>query len=571
MKKLLFIALSVLLTNALSVQAQCVIDYTQTQPGIYPDTLPDGMVGVPFSEGITFVMPLDTSGFDFTNFYIQSISGLPFGLNWQCNSPGTNCNYDPQSNQYGCMEVFGTPVLAGTYPLDVTVIATLNVLGDVPAHFYTQVVIQPDTSSNNGFTTSGAYGCSPMTVSFTNNNPGLLAYNWNFGNGVISTQENPSPQTYSTPGDYIVTYEAYSDTTPEFYLTEVQVLGVPNSWGWPGDANPDIYINVVNSSGVVYTSAVIDNTQPPVTFGIPNLLLSDEVYTVEVWDEDGGLFGADDDLGSSTFDGHGVSGNSTSGSTSIAYTLQQVGPFPSVNSTDTIQTFALPNTPNIDSIGTQLWTDSLNLSLQWYQNGNPISGAINDSLLATVSGDYFVISTTPEGCYASSDTIAIVICDSSFVPPITQNGHLLYTDTSSYSMQWYQDGIPVSGAISQLLANVSEGDFWVELTSYDGCVYMSDVITVDFTGLNDNDLVNMDFVIYPNPTSGVFNVSLSGVVDEQLSIQVVDLSGRPVYNEAFFVSNQMLEAKIILSSSPGVYLVNISNGIQTVQKKLILK
>ncbi|MGB0914632.1 MAG: T9SS type A sorting domain-containing protein [Crocinitomicaceae bacterium] len=571
MKKLLIALLSIFCLGTLSIQAQCVIDYTQTQPGIYPDTLPNGMVGVPYSEGITFVMPLDTSGFDFTNFYIQSISGLPFGLNWQCNSPGTNCNYDPQADQYGCMEVYGTPLMAGTYPLDVTVIATLNVLGDVPAHFYTQVIIEQDTSSNNGFTTSGSYGCAPMTVSFTNNNPGLLAYNWDFGNGATSSQENPSPQDYNTPGEYVVTYEAFSDTTPEFYLTEVQVLGIPNSWGWPGDLNPDIYINVTNSSGTVFTSAVIDDTQPPVTFGIPNLLLTDEVYTVEVWDEDGGLFGGDDDLGSSTFDGHGTSGNSTSGSTSIAYTIAQVGPFPSVSSTDTIQVFALPNAPNIDSLGLQLWTDSLNLSLQWYQNGNPIAGATNDSLLATTSGDYFVLSSTPEGCFASSDTISLVICDTSFTPPITQNGHLIYTDTSSYAIQWYHDGNPIPGETSQLLVNDDEGDFWVQLTSYDGCIYTSDVVTADFTAINEFDLTQVDFSLYPNPTSGEFTLQLNGVEGERLSVKVLDLAGRSIYFDELVVTSELVEEKIFLNGSPGVYIVNVDNGKQSIQKKLILK
>ena len=151
MKPLLIILLSIFFIKANNLKAQCSIDYTQTQPGIYPDTLPDGMVGVGFTEGITFVMPLDTSGFDFTNFYIQTVSGLPFGLSWQCNSPGTNCNYNPQTTQYGCIEIFGTPLQAGTYPIDVSIITTLNVIGDIPANFYTQVVIQPDSSSNMGF------------------------------------------------------------------------------------------------------------------------------------------------------------------------------------------------------------------------------------------------------------------------------------------------------------------------------------------------------------------------------------------------------------------------------------
>jgi len=57
----------------------CTIDYSQTQTGIYPDTLPTGNAGLPYNRNITFVMPLDTLGYDFTNFYILSVS-LPVGL-----------------------------------------------------------------------------------------------------------------------------------------------------------------------------------------------------------------------------------------------------------------------------------------------------------------------------------------------------------------------------------------------------------------------------------------------------------------------------------------------------------
>ena len=50
----------------------CNIDYTQTQVGIYPDTLPSATVGLPYNQDITFVMPTDTLGYDFINFHILS-------------------------------------------------------------------------------------------------------------------------------------------------------------------------------------------------------------------------------------------------------------------------------------------------------------------------------------------------------------------------------------------------------------------------------------------------------------------------------------------------------------------
>ena len=572
MKRTLLILLSFLYGLHFSGSSQCTINTTPTQPGIYPDTLPDGMVGQAYSEDITFVMPTDTSGFNFTNFYIQAISGLPFGLSWTCNAAGNGCNYNPQVNQYGCLNVSGVPLQAGVYPLSVSLIATLQVIGDVPTSFDTQITILPDTSSNSGFTISGGYGCTPLLTTFTNNNPGYLAYFWDFGNGVTSTQENPSPQFYNTPGEYIVSYEAYNNIIPAYYLTEVQVLGIPNNWGWPSDLDPDIYIRIYDGNmTLVYTSPTIDNTNPPVTFPIPNILLADQTYTVNVWDEDGGLFGADDDLGSTTFQGYGASGSSTTGSTSISYVIQSVGPFPAISSTDTIQVFGYPNTPNIDSSGLLLWTDSVNLSLQWYKNGNPVPGATAATYQATISGDYFVIATSPAGCYASSDTISIVICDSLFTPVIYQSGNLLYTDTSSYSFQWYLDGNPIPGATGQLITATIEGNYWVELTAYNGCVYTSAIEVVDFTSLSNLALNNASLRIYPNPSNGTFELEMKNVEGEQVEMIIVDVSGRIVERHVLTSQGSTIHETVQLHVSPGIFFVHISIGTAEVQQRIVVK
>jgi len=572
MKNSALITFIVVFGFAFKSEAQCTIDFNPTQPGIYPDTLPNGMVGQPYSEDITFVMPLDTSGFDFNNFEILAISGLPFGLNWTCNAAANGCNYDPQVSQYGCLNIFGTPIQPGVYPLDVSLIASLNVIGDIPTNFYTQVIILPDTTSNNGFSLSGAYGCSPLTVSFTNNNPGNLSYFWDFGNGTTTTQENPTDQIYNMPDNYVVSYEAYNDTIPDYYLTQIGVLGVPNTWGAPADADPDMYIELYDGSmNLIYTSATVDNTQPAVVYAIPNILLSNQTYTVQVWDEDGGLFGADDDLGTSTFFGNGPSGNSSNGSTSISFSIATVGPFPVISSTDTVQVFGFPNAPNIDSTGLLLWTDSVGLSLQWFQNGNAVGGADSSSFLATNSGEYFVVATTPSGCYASSDTIKIVICDTTFTPIVTQNGSLLYTDTSSYSFQWFFNGNPIIGATGQVVTTDSTGNYWVELTSYNGCVYSSAVQLVDFTDLGEFYLENEQLSIYPNPTEGTFTLQLTGVQGKNLTVSVSDVSGRIVHEQIVQPSNSLVEKSIHLIVQPGVFFVSVSDGSSRITKRIIVK
>ena len=551
--------------------SQCTINYNPTAPGIYPDTLPDGLVASLYSEDITFVMPLDTQGFAFTNFEIVSITGLPFGLSWECNNWQNGCNYDPAQSQYGCINVSGTPIAPGSYTLDVYLIASLGVLGDYPTHYYTPVIILPDTTSNSGFSMTNAFGCLPITVDFTNNNPGLLAYQWDFGNGNSSTAEDPTPQIYNSAGTYYVNYEAYSDTVPDYFLTEVQVLSIPNNWGWPGDLNPDIYVEVIDTSGtILYTSGTINDQDPPVTFAIPNLPMDAMNYTVHVWDEDGGIFGADDDLGTTDFYGQGPSGSSTTGSTSISYNIVSLGPFPVASSLDSVQVFGIPNPPNIDSTGFLLWTDSVNLNLQWYQDGNPIAGADSASWMVTESGNFWVIATSPAGCFASSDTISYVICDTNFQPTITQNGNLLYTDSTSNQIQWYYGGAPINGETSQLIVANDTGSYYVTVTTLDGCTYSSDVIVYNNTSTVDLALADAQLNLWPNPNNGQFQLDLQLGKKTNVNLVVLDATGRLVYREEAATSHW--QTSIDLSSvGPGVYLTVIQTSQGRLQRKLIVR
>ena len=107
--KRLYILLFILLSNSI-VNSQCTIDYSQIQPGIYPNPIPTGYAGQAYNEDITFVMPLDTMGATIQNFEIVSV-GLPVGLSWICDNSTNGCNYNPQTNQYGCINVYGTPLV----------------------------------------------------------------------------------------------------------------------------------------------------------------------------------------------------------------------------------------------------------------------------------------------------------------------------------------------------------------------------------------------------------------------------------------------------------------------------
>jgi gliding motility-associated-like protein len=61
------------------------------------------------------------------------------------------------------------------------------------------------------FTGTPVSGCAPLVVTFTNTSTGATSYNWNLGNTVITSQQNPST-TYTTPGTYTVTLTAINGT-----------------------------------------------------------------------------------------------------------------------------------------------------------------------------------------------------------------------------------------------------------------------------------------------------------------------------------------------------------------------
>src|SRR3954470_2188250 len=110
MKKIFTIVIIVLsIVGADKSFAQCSIDTTQTVAGIYPSSLPDATVGVPYTTDVTFVFLTDTSGLTIYNYHIVSITGLPIGLSWICNA-NPNCDYDPAITPRGCLNLSGTPV-----------------------------------------------------------------------------------------------------------------------------------------------------------------------------------------------------------------------------------------------------------------------------------------------------------------------------------------------------------------------------------------------------------------------------------------------------------------------------
>ncbi|MDT8357568.1 MAG: PKD domain-containing protein, partial [Methanomicrobiaceae archaeon] len=101
---------------------------------------------------------------------------------------------------------------AGTYTVSLTVTST-DMLTDTATATVTALAPVPPEAV---FSPASSSGKAPYTVQFTDASTGAIAWSWDFGDGISSTEQDPS-HTYQLPGTYTVTLtvtsaEGLSDT-----------------------------------------------------------------------------------------------------------------------------------------------------------------------------------------------------------------------------------------------------------------------------------------------------------------------------------------------------------------------
>jgi len=145
----------------------------------------------------------------------------------------------------------------------------------------------------------------------------------------------------------------------------------------------------------------------------------------------------------------------------------------------------IPATPTITPGGPTTFCDGGSVTLdsssatgnQWYLNGNPIGGAINQQYVATGGGHYTVV-VTENNCSSSSSAITTVTVDP--LPPtptITPSGPTTFCEGGSVTLsssgasgnQWYLNGNPIGGATGQQYVATASGNYSVTVTDGNSC------------------------------------------------------------------------------------------------------
>jgi hypothetical protein len=145
MKKQLLLLVSSLFIFASYSYSQCIPDFSQTTPGVYPDTivnLDTATEAQAYSDTLQFRVHSTVPPATVDSVKILSLTGMPAGLTYSTNPSG---NVFLGGNN-GCVLVDGTPTTAGTYPLSIMLRFYGNISGfpvqiDTPLTGYKIIVL----------------------------------------------------------------------------------------------------------------------------------------------------------------------------------------------------------------------------------------------------------------------------------------------------------------------------------------------------------------------------------------------------------------------------------------------
>jgi hypothetical protein len=192
-------------------------------------------------------------------------------------------------------------------------------------------------------------------------------------------------------------------------------------------------------------------------------------------------------------------------------------------------------------------------NIQWTNNGFNITGANDDTLVVTSSGQYSC-SGAPALCpnYIANVgvTVDVVVVNTPPTPaPIFFNGLQLET-TIGYTYQWFLNGAPLPGATGWQLTPIDTGTYTVELTNSAQCSSSSDPYYYLNTTLHQPNKSNY-WVRFNNDQ---LLVSRSTFQDE--SLVLYDLLGHPLFETTLYGQYHTIDLPFL---EKGCYIVKLGN------------
>ena len=175
----------------------------------------------------------------------------------------------------------------------------------------------------------------------------------------------------------------------------------------------------------------------------------------------------------------------------------------------------------------------------------------NVEFVPVATTTYTVVGIDALGCMNTST--AVVTVDPLPTPTISNNSLNIVSDITGASYQWYFNGVAIATETNQSIDATTNGSYYIEVTNANGCVGVSNTITISIVGLED--LTSQNTIrVYPNPTSGIVYIRSESKIGSDIAIY--NLMGELIVS--FPSSAEELD---LTKLTAGVYVLKVDNSI----------
>ncbi len=519
---------------------------------------------------------------------------------------------------------------AGTY--DVTLIAS-NAAGNDTVTIMDYVVVGdvPNTSFTadvNGFTVQF------MNTSTNPPNSGNATFEWDFGDGNMSTEENPE-HTYDEDGTYEVTLIVTNDCGSKTINGQFTVVSLPTAgfsaeqttgcepfevhfsnesttnaesfeWEFPGgmpatssDENPVIIYNTPGIYDVTLTvsNAAGDDTETLVGFITVEVLPSPGFgFTVN-----GSQAGFTNESTNTTSVSWDFGDNETSTENDPVHTYMEDGAYTvtliatnDCGSVETTQIVVIATEGPIAAFTTESNEGCLpfevtfvNLSsgntesfLWTFEGGDPATSTEENPIVNyNAVGSFNVVLIAFNGL--GSDTFSIddyIIVETTPVPSFSADddmGTVTFTNnsTNATSFEWdFGDG-ESSTEENPVHTYAASGEYEVTLTATNDCGFSANTQTIAVNATAVGEIPGIsEFNIFPNPNNGRFTLVLQGEALGELQVSFTNLLGQVIMQDQVdFRSGNITRDFAFNDLTAGMYIFQLKSGNKALYRKIVVE
>jgi PKD repeat protein len=228
-------------------------------------------------------------------------------------------------------------------------------------------------------------------------------------------------------------------------------------------------------------------------------------------------------------------------------------------------------------------TGSFPVNLTYFDGMNQytVNGITSTPFLWTVNptaSTTYAIQNLSNLCNSNASTVSAVVTvngsvtSASFSVMPMGGMDYYFTNTSANAMSYwwdFGDGTTFSTTTADTMHTyMAPGIYQVTLTAMGACGSQTSVqtITVVMTG-TASSLDQVLAQVYPNPSNGQVFIELTGTTST-FDMTVENLQGQVIAEGQIVGGNR---AEINLETTPGVYIVRLQNGEQTLVRKLVIQ